>query len=356
MFKFLPAILACCLLTSCATMINSSYKNIAILAEEPVTVTYKNSVFHTNDSNLVTIPVDRSKKPLKLFVQTDSLERDVEIKSKVDGAFYLNFVSPLSLYGGFIDVLGNKMYTYPNVILNKDLTVNQNATFDLKKKINKQVEIKKRRVATKRYNGQLPQKGDLFFDLSFPFIYITHSTTAPETMPRLFSMSVFGFSAGLDYYYKNNRFINLSGNYFVGGDIAIGCGGDDYSDFQRINSYSIMFSHNHKYRKFSFGYGLAYTYNDRWDRKYFFPENVDPNDYSHSVSGAYQKQEWRYSTLGLVFNGYMYFSPNFCGGLIYKPNFVRLKTNSGNTFNYEHQITLDFLFRIKLFGAKKKNK
>lgn len=355
MIKFSFAILLCCLLSSCATMLNNSYKNIAVHAEEPVTVKYKSGVYYANDSNTVLLTVDRARKPLELTVNSDSVERQINVKHKIDPVFYLNLTMPFFIYG-IADLFSNKMYTYPsNIILNKDLTVNTHPTSQLKQKIQRRRETGRKRAIRARYNEQLPQKGDFYFDLSLPFIYITHSTTTPETMPRKSGMSVFGLSAGLDYYYKDNRFINLSGNVYSGGDIVIGCGGSLDDDVERLVSYSIMLSHNHKYRRFSFGYGLSYTYNDRWEERYLMPENAEGEKYDFHFHG-YSFKDWRYSTLGLVFNGYTYFSPNFSVGLIYKPNFVRLKTNSGKVFNYEHQITLDFLFRIKLFGAKKKNK
>lgn len=320
---------------SCASILNGDWTSVSVYTEQPAKAIVRGDTLRTksySNTNVVSFSVPRSEESLLFVLQTDSLKKTVSIPPKNSPTYYLN---ALYFWPGFlVDMSNAKRYTYSNRL-----------TFD--KKLN-------------MYDNRfLTQKGDLFFNFSLPFIYLSLNTISPEGHSRVTGGSVLGLSTGFDYYYKKDRFINLTGT-FSSSNLS-GCG-DTYGwiDEPTVDDehymWNVNMSHNHRLNRFSFGYGLSYNFTSYRKDTYSIPPNyikqeIDFNDdriYPH----IYNEQRSEYSTLGFVLNGYCYASPNFSVGIIYKPSLLRLKSQSSNPFCYEHQITLDFAFRFNLLRRK----
>lgn len=334
MRRHLLFVLVPCIFVSCASILNGEWTSVSVYTEQPAKAIVSGDTLRTNflkNTNVVSFSVPRSGEPLRFILQSDSLRKAVNIPSKLSQNFYLN-----ALYfwpGFFVDMNNPKKYTYSNKL-----------TFD------KNLNLYDNRFAT--------YKGDLKLYFSLPFIYLSQNTISPEGHSRITGGSVVGLSAGFDYYYKKNRFINLTGTYSVSN--LSGCGDDYYwSDEPSVDEdyhmWNVNVSHNHRIKRFSFGYGLSYNYTYYRKDTYSMPPNhIKPEiDFYNfrTYPRIYNYQRYEYTTLGLVFNGYCYASQNFSVGIIYKPSIVRLKSVS-KPFCYEHQITLDFAFRFNLLKRK----
>lgn len=288
------------------------------------------------------------------------MSRKVSIPSKISSLYYLNIVSPPFWPGLLIDLSSPKRYTYKNVlafddtlslsralIANRDVAENQKA--NMIRKHNNTYNI----YGRSRKNRLYTKQGDVFLYFAVPFIYPSYTIIKPEPSSSIEKGSVLGFAGGIDYYYKKNRFINLSASMTAGGDIVFGCGFYEFDDSERFNLYNLTISNNHRYKRFSFGYGISHSYVDWWEKKYFknpFAESNIP--YHYHYSWAYYLNRRKYSNLGFIFNGYFYFFNDFSVGIVYKPTFVRLNSIMEKKIYYEHQISLDFAIKVRLNKRK----
>lgn len=326
--------------------------NVFVYTDNPSHILYESDTIQTKkyyELHAAIFTVPRSKDSLQFVLISDSLRREVRIPSKISVAYYLNIVYPM--WPGFLFDLSNpKRYTYKNSLTfdkNLDLSIistsRGNPSEEIKSKMSNEYFWKDK-------NRYLTQKGDFYFNLTIPFIYPGYTILKPSCLDYLEKGSLLGFSGGFDYYYKNNRFFNLSASASFGGDIVIGCIDDNFNDSERFNLYNVSISHNHRYERFSFGYGLAQTYINWGKEKYF---DTYPDKSAYNYDKKYFFKERNYSTLGFAFNVYFYFSNEFAFGVIYKPTFVRLNSIMEKKICYEHQLSFDFAFKIRLNKRKK---
>ena len=103
------------------------------------------------------------------------------------------------------------------------------------------------------------------------------------------------------------------------------------------SSVFLSLTNNHRFKLFSIGYGLSYSHNS-WTLTY-------NTGYSFENS-PYVAQKYIGNTFGLIFTGYWVTKTSFSLGVIYRPSFIRLNTSP--TFKYEHLISIDFAWRIRL--------
>lgn len=345
---------------SCASVFNGEKTSVTIYTEKPANVIFWMDTLHTdlvNGFNAVKFDVPRSKDSLRFILQSDSLSKRVSIPSKLSLAYYLNFY-PGFWSGLLVDLQNPKRYDYKN-ILNFDDSLNLIVNKKLTTAQREDMVYRKSKLQNKiEYN----RNGSLYMNFSFPMVYLALNTIKPEGQSRLTKGGIFGLSAGFEYYYKKDRFVNLTG--VLSTTNLSTCLGDLYlSDGEIVTDedfslYNLNISHNHRLKKHSFGYGLSYSviywHKDIYSRSDYMSDFVRDEGH-HSVDFSYVQdcRHWRYSTLGLVFNSYYYFSEKIALGIIYKPTFVRLKSNNGNPFCYEHQIAFDFTFKFNLLRKKR---
>lgn len=329
---------------SCASIINSNVTSLVVYSEKPLAVVHKKDTLKTgysNGLNSVLLTPKRSKDSLQLTVIDDQVSKNINMPSKISFMYYMNAI-PLFLPGFLIDNSNPKKYTYGQLCaLDENLNIVK-ATTEQKKDYSRRknkIHLKKTKPIIYRKSEEIMEK-DVYLHLSFPSY--SHTLLHPGLRNQVDRGSILGFSFGLDYYYKKNRFFNLSTNTTFAGYFQIGCGDDGADDQENIDISSISILHNHRKKYFSYGYGLNYSY------VYWRKNEYPTNDFNF----LYRKKR-RYSTLGLAFNGNFYFYSFFYGGITYKPNFVRLKPSGYSTFKYEHQITIDLGLKLNLYRKKK---
>ena len=183
--------------------------------------------------------------------------------------------------------------------------------------------------------SQSDNKGEVHLHLSLP--YINSFSLKPKNETRKVNTGFWGLSIGLDYFHSNNQFINIgtSGvlDFFLPFPAAVDMSGEN----ELMSSWYISLSNNHRLGRFSVGYGLSYGRNT-WDLSYSDwgdppPPTRNPITRSHSA-------------FGLIFPNYFQFGEHFNIGIVYRPTFYR--PNLTDKFSYEHLISVDFAWKIRL--------
>lgn len=293
-------------LSSCATVLNKPMTKTTIVTTKPSKIVYKTDTIVTINNEL-TLNVERKKEALKITAITDSLQENINIKSRLSPEFYGNLFLPTGLLGLLIDLKTPKRFTYPNKIyLDLSNTKTKFTTF-------------------KRDN----QKGEIYLHFSFP--HVNNFLLQPTNEGIRKSTGFWGLSLGLDYYYQNKKFLNLSGSSVLNIFVPIPAAIKFTEDYQRINSTYLSLTNNHRIQRFSFGYGLSFGENTWSFVKIMSPEKDEIKNHN---------------ALGLMFSSYCQLGKSFNFGVLYRPTFIRF--NIPNQFQYEHLISIDFAWKIRL--------
>ena len=183
------------------------------------------------------------------------------------------------------------------------------------------------------------------WDLRLSMPYINHFSLKPDGEKSVSSAGFLGAAVGFDYYHQNAQYLSLITGGVMDYIIPVPMGMDYYYGEEIVENefcYStfIGLTNNHRYRVFSFGYGLSYSHNS-WLRTYnggYHPDgsrdDIPPNI------------EYADNNLGLMLTAYWLTKSSFSLGMIYRPSFITLGTNP--TFKYEHLISIDLAWRIRL--------
>jgi hypothetical protein len=173
----------------------------------------------------------------------------------------------------------------------------------------------------------------LFFSLP----WVNNFYLQPHQETSKANTGFWGISAGLEYYYKEKKYLSLTGSAVM--DFFIPFPAAVYFSGEVENMYSVNTSltDNFKFRRFTVGYGLNYSrntwelvYHDRFDPP---PPTREPVSKSSSI-------------IGFTFDGYHQIGKRFYVGLIYRPTLLNIYPDVD--FKYEHLISLDFKLKIRL--------
>lgn len=343
--RYILVVLCFLYLSSCSILLNGDYTDVYIYSNTPVTIAHFRDSIKVDSTNRAYYEVYRSDDLLPITANTQTSSVMLHIEPKLSPSFYSN----IFLYPGFVcDLTSVKRYKYENhILLNDDMTINTHPSRIEKQKWK---ELKER-LDERDCIEEFPQQGDFLFNITVPFVLPSHTLLSPQQGDIMSRGSFLGFGFGFDYYYKKDRFFNLSSSATFGGDIQIGCGDWGYDDETRFNVYNISVSHNHRYNRFTFGYGLSYMYNDWWRVEYKPKSLMDESGYAldEAFPPARYYEACRYSTLGLTLNTYYLVTRSFNVGITYRPQFLRLSSDMPSRFRYEHQISLDIAFKATLF-------
>ena len=180
------------------------------------------------------------------------------------------------------------------------------------------------------------------WDLRLTMPYINHFILKPDVETEKTSTGFFGAAIGFDYYHHNTQYLST----VVGGALdfflPFGAAVDYAGEVEFCSSSFIGLTNNHRYKFLSFGYGLSYSHNS-W-------RLVDYGDDLGAI--PFTIRDYTDNTLGLMFTGYWLTKKSFSLGIIYRPNFYRLNINP--TFKYEHLISIDLAWRIRLKTVARK--
>jgi len=179
----------------------------------------------------------------------------------------------------------------------------------------------------KPYRFKLSNKREKIY-LHFSLPQFNFLRMMPENEGAKGSRGIRGGAIGLEYHYSNNQYIHFEVSFFSNYGLIL----PPHNDEDLMSSDGINFSNNHKLGRFSLGYGLSYS--NYTLGKYFWFLFVLPIDTkSHNA-------------FGLVFPVYFHAAEFLNIGVVYKPTFFR--PNISNNFSYEHLVTIDFAWKIRI--------
>jgi len=300
-------------LSSCATVLNHTTKTIYITTTTPANVVVNKDTLKTFQDK-VPIWVKRQPKDLKITVFNDSVTKEVSIKPRNSFTFWLNaYPTPLLWTGFLIDRKNPKRYTYPTRIY-----------FDMKDTTNTYLSYDPR-----------SKKGEIDLRISLPHINNFLLKLDNESKYK-YNTGFWGLTLGLDYYHSAKQFINLSATGVMDFFLPVPAAVDMAGYYEIMNSTYISVSNNHKIKNFTVGYGLSYAKNT-WNLNYSDwgdePLTVEPVSKSNNA-------------IGFIFPAYYMPTEHFFIGVVYRPTLFRLSTE--NPFKYEHLISIDFGWKLKL--------
>lgn len=310
-------------LTSCATLMLKKDYNIKVSSNVPnAKAEIQDSVYSLPSEFLI----KRSKEDLNIKLFTDSIERNYIVKASPNATFlYYNLICypilPI-MYG--IDFTNQKRFYY-----GKNIALNTNDTTSV---IRPKILNGYYNYWTKNYPTN---KGQINLILSLPWVNNFYLQPHQET-PKA-NTGFWGISVGLEYYYKEKRYLSLTGSAVMDIVIPFPAPVDFSGEVENIYSVYTSFTDNYKFRRFTAGYGLNYSRNT-WKLVYH-DRFAPPPPTREPVTKTS-------STIGFTFDGYHQVGKSFFVGLIYRPTLLNF--NPDIDFKYEHLISLDFKFKIRL--------
>ena len=196
------------------------------------------------------------------------------------------------------------------------------------------------------YSKRIPNKSEIYgkgtWDLRLTIPYINHFMLKPNGERDISKVGFLGAAIGFDYYHQNTQYLSaLAGgviDFFLPFPVHIDYDyGEEIVEKEFCSSTFISLTNNHRFKFISLGYGLSYSHNS-WTLTYNTGYSFETNPY---VAKKYID-----NTLGVMFTSYWLTKKSFSLGVIYRPNFIRLNTTP--TFKYEHLISIDLAWRIRL--------
>ncbi|MCB0696735.1 MAG: hypothetical protein KDC07_05190 [Chitinophagaceae bacterium] len=184
------------------------------------------------------------------------------------------------------------------------------------------------------------QEGNAHLNISFPLV---NHITPFAIRDNQEEVGPLGVTIGGDYCYTKRKYVSVQlgvANARPPGEVVIP--GEDgwYHDNSAV-SFFINVRNNYSVRKFDFGYGLSLS-----KLRYFA---YDVNDYT----GLDTSKLHTNLALGGCFAAYFNSSRSFNIGVVYQPQFISL--SGSRVFKYEHTLSIDLLFRIRVRRIKEKN-
>jgi len=305
LFSFLSILM---LFSSCATLLNKPVVRINLYSEKPTRIQVNNQNYQLDHEEVIT--VERKRDTLLIIAESDSIRREIKLKPKNSFFYYAN----IYYYGiGFIwDYKSPKRYTYQkNVFLNYHDFTNPPEKF-------------------------FPsRKGQFNFVFSLPWINNFYFHPQNELVRQ--NTGFWGGAVGLDYYYKERKFVNLSANAVADILVPVPAPVDYMGEYSLMSSEYVSVTDNYQFHQFSLGYGLNYSRNT-WDlinSMKYYALNHSPGRISKSNQ-----------SIGLTINEYYRFGKHFYTGLVYRPSIFSVYPVK--EFRYEHLISIDFAWKWNL--------
>jgi hypothetical protein len=188
--------------------------------------------------------------------------------------------------------------------------------------------------STNRYYHYIPSSPrQFYFLISIP--YVNNFLIKPENNVSTSRMKTgfFGASLGLDYYYKQNKFLRISAGAVANFPIPFPAPLDISGDIESMSSEYLTISNNYQLNRFLLGYGLSFAKNS-WR---YFNNTTTPILYYGNQDNA---------AMGIVLQSYYKLGRTFYLGAIYRPTFLR--SSSNHSLQYEHLISVDLSWRLRL--------
>lgn len=310
-------------LSSCATLMLRKDYDIRVSSNVP------NAKAEIQDS-VYSLPAEfrirRSKEDLNIKLLSDSLERNYIVKASPNATFlYANLICypilPI-MYG--IDFTNQKRFYY-----GKTITLN---SYDTTSIIRPKISEKYYDYWTKSFPTN---KGQINLIYSLPWANSFYLKPNQETSKA--NTGFWGISAGLEYYYKEKKYLSLTGSAVMDFFIPFPAAVDFSGEVENMYSVYTSLTDNYKFRRFTVGYGLNYSRNT-WQLVYHDRFDPPPPTREPATKSS--------NTIGFTFDGYHQIGKRFYIGLIYRPTLLNIYPDVD--FKYEHLISLDFKWKIRL--------
>jgi hypothetical protein len=341
-YPLLILFLSSLLFSSCVTIFSDRCYSLKVTSDQPET-----QIFYKCEKLTVPakIEVSRSESPLLLTIVKDSIQSELSIPPRLRYSFWIGNVLWLSYaapIGWLIDLETPKRFSYGREIA---VSVSDTIAYTVKYPLFPPV---------KKYPEK---KGNL--NLLFSLPEINPSYLHPLNEPAKKQVGLLGIGAGIEYYYKNNKFLQFRADAMYIGDFSLAESFYDYpydwedsADWKtqessdHSNSYNFSLTDNWKTGHFTLGYGLNYAIN-RWREHtdYWHTNNWAENGYIPEIDYDEDKHQISHS-LGFAFNTYYQFTKYFYVGVIYRPSVYRILPKQ--QFRYEHLISIDLAWKISL--------
>lgn len=306
-------------LSSCATLFRKGYQSLQVTCSDPqagIVVGEADSVHKSP----FTAKVNRSKHDLMFRVVNDQNTDTFYLKPSLSNEFTLLNLglahgAPL---GYLIDMTNPRRFDFGDAVhLNLQDTVRELHTEQHTKRMQYlDMEFEKR-------------KGNI--DLLIGLPYINGFNSRPSGQNVRVNTGFWGYSLGLNYYYRSDRYLHVSlagaSDIWVAVPAAI-----TPSDVgESLYTSYIQMSHFFYIKRFELGAGLSFARNS-----WLFYDTTNPNEYI-SISR-------RHNAIGAVFSALHTFGRHFSAGFVYRPTFWQVYPSIEQ--KYEHLISFEFRFQI----------
>ncbi|MDD3308922.1 MAG: hypothetical protein PHY69_03050 [Dysgonamonadaceae bacterium] len=304
------------LLSSCATLMNRTDHSVRFYSDAP------DAKVQVNDSVYplpAYIQLSRSKDNLPVKLLNDNEVKELEIKPVLTNQFLVGNLLWISgaPIGYLIDLTNEKRYYYGESVYLSSSTSDST--------------VKPMTYWHRRYSTE---KGQINLHYSIPYVNSFYLRPKGET-PK-FNTGFWGTSMGLDYFYKDNKFVTLKASGVMDFFLPVIGAVDIRGEYELMSSAYFSLTDNYKLNHISLGYGLNYAWN-----KWSFQNNEEEDELPTRVATEKINQ-----SIGVVLNGYYQFGKHFHTGLIYRPTFMQIKPDI--KFKYEHLISLDLIWKFRL--------
>ncbi len=323
MKQIIVIILISVIFTSCATVITRKSYKLKLMSNVPKSQV---QVYDSVYSLPAKVKVIRSKENLQVKLFTDTITKDFVIKSSPNPQFVFGnlFYVQLSPAAYLIDLTNQKRFYYGYGI---HLDVNDTNSII-------------RPSISRHYYNYFSQtfptnKGQINFSISSPIVnqFYMH----PENETSRIGYNFWGISAGLEYFYKDNKYLSLTaseaGVLLYPVPVSVHYSGE----IEYMNSIYLNLSDNFKYNRLSLGYGVNYSKNT-WDYRYYEYRNAPPPSRDPVLKTS--------ESIGFLVNGYYQFKKGFYIGVIYRPTFINVYPKA--EFKYQHLASIDFVWKIRV--------
>lgn len=328
-YQYLLLIIIVFSFTSCATIFTKKTYQLEIKS-------YSNTKVKVNDSiyNLpAKVNVKRSKKDLSIILISDTLNKKYTLKPSISPKYLygnLSFVH-FAPVGYLVDLTNEKRFYYgKSHFLNISDTITQINT-----PIRKSYTNFKKNISNYFTEKHQTNKGQINLFLSIP--WVNNFNFKPNGENQKSSTGFLGLSTGIEYYHSENKFLSLNASAVMDFIAPFPAPFSYDGEAEFFNSLSVALTENHKFNRFTFGYGVNYSKNN-W--------KFDNTTYDESIPNSKKPVYKSNYGIGLIGNGYFRVSNNFFIGLNYKPTIYNI--NPISKFQYEHVISFDLAWKIRL--------
>lgn len=320
MIKHCTFLLIGFLSSSCATLLHQKAVTVNVHSDTDSVKISVNKDTASWYNTPTRIHVDRSRNDLNIFVRKDTIQKQVNVKSKLSTAFWVgNLFSGIGIIGYAIDLTNPKRFTYPSNIT---------------------IDFDSNSMSTKKHRTWLtPKKGLLAFKISIPegnHFYLNKGNGYGNAFGFL------GISGGIEYYFTDKYCINMDLGALTDFMVPFPAPVDYEGSYQRSFATYGDIQLGSDYKRLHYDFGLQYTRTVHHERETLelYPEYIDTLKYSKTQNN-----------MGFALSSYYRISKDFNLGLNYYPSFV-VWDKSGFKMHYSHLIFFELNFRIEAFRPK----